>query len=254
MQNRKLIYCTLLACLLLPAALVGQRPEPMVAKETRVAPKANTLTAKEKKAGWVLLFDGQSTAGWTTTAGKEVPAGWAVKEGTLSTVKGVKGGDIITQDQFSDFELVLDYNLELGCNSGVKYFFTRYEKGGNLGLEYQILDDVLAEDNKKENHLAGSFYDVLPPVAAKKKVKAPGQWNTVRIVAQGQKVEHWLNGVKILEFTRCSEPFTAAVAQSKFSKTVPAFGTIGKGHILLQEHGGLVAFRNIKIRPMDNNQ
>jgi hypothetical protein len=240
----------LLALLMLPAALLGQKPKTVVAKETKAAPKANTLTEKEKKAGWELLFDGQSTAGWTTTGGQPVPAGWAVKDGTLTTVKGVKGGDIITQNQFSDFELMLDYNIEPGVNSGLKYFFTRYEKGGNLGMEYQILDDKLAEDNKKENHLAGSFYDVLPPVAAKKKVNAPGQWNTVRIVAKGKKVEHWLNGVKILEFTRGSEAFTAAVAQSKFSKAVPAFGTADKGHILLQEHGGVAAFRNIKIRPL----
>lgn len=249
MRDKKILYCMLLGLLMLPAALLGQKPRP-AASETKTAPKANTLTGKEKKAGWQLLFDGQSTAGWTTTGGQPVPAGWVVKDGTLTTVKGVKGGDIISQNQFSDFELMLDYNIGPGVNSGVKYFFTRYEKGGNLGMEYQILDDVLAEDNKKENHLAGSFYDVLPPVAAKKKVHAPGQWNTVRIVAKGKKVEHWLNGVKILEFTRGSEAFTAAVAQSKFSKTVPAFGTIDKGHILLQEHGGVAAFRNIKIRPL----
>jgi Domain of Unknown Function (DUF1080) len=243
-----------LACLLLPPTLSAQKQEAFVAKEKKPAAKANTLTAAEKKAGWMLLFDGQSTAGWTTTAGKEVPAGWAIKDGALTTVKDGKGGDIITQNQFSDFELQVDYNIEPACNSGVKYFFTRYEKGGNLGLEYQILDDKLAEDNKKENHLTGSFYDVLPPVAAKKKVNAPGQWNTLRIVAQGNKVEHWHNGIKILEFTRGSAPFTQAVAQSKFSQVVPAFGTVKQGHILLQEHGGVVAFRNIKIRPLTDNQ
>jgi hypothetical protein len=200
-----------LASLMLPAALFAQKPDARVPKAEKSASKANTLTAAEKMAGWMLLFDGQSTAGWTTTGGQAVPAGWAIKDGALTTVKGGKGGDIITQNQFSDFELVLDYNIEPACNSGVKYFFTRYEKGGNLGMEYQILDDQLAEDNKKENHLTGSFYDVLPPQAAKKKVNAPGMWNTLRIVAKGDKVEHWLNGGKILGFTRGSEPFTAAV-------------------------------------------
>jgi hypothetical protein len=240
----------LLAGLLLPAPLLAQKADGLVAKAKKGIPQANALTAKEKKAGWTLLFDGQSTAGWTTTGGQQVPAGWAVKDGTLNTLKGGKGGDIITQNQFSDFELVLDYNIEPACNSGVKYFYTKYEKGGNLGLEYQILDNELAEDNKIANHLAGSFYDVLPPQGPKMKVHAPGQWNTLRIIAKGKQVEHWLNGNKILEFTRGSAPFTAAVAQSKFSKTVPAFGTIDKGHILLQEHGGVVAFRNIKIKQL----
>ncbi|GAA4406222.1 hypothetical protein GCM10023187_25450 [Nibrella viscosa] len=214
------------------------------------AQKANTLTPKEKKAGWVLLFDGTSSNGWTTPGGKPVPAGWEVKDGLLIARKGAKGGDIISANQYADFDLMLDFNLEPGGNSGVKYFFTKYEKGGNLGMEYQILDDELAEDNKKENHLTGSFYDVIPPNAALKKVKAPGQWNTLRIVAKGRQVEHWLNGVKILEFTRGSQPFTEAVALSKFSKTVPAFGTVEKGHILLQEHGHEVSFKNIKIKPL----
>jgi hypothetical protein len=244
----KYLYCMALAGLMLPAVLFAQKPDGRSSKGGMAASQANTLTAAEKKSGWTLLFDGHSTAGWTTSRGQVVPEGWAIKDGALTTVKGAKGGDIITKDQFSDFELVLDYNIEPTCNSGVKYFYTRYEKGGNLGMEYQILDDQLAEDNKKENHLTGSFYDVLPPEAPKKKVNAPGKWNTLRIVAKGNKVEHWLNGGKILEFTRGSAPFTAAVAQSKFSDAVPAFGTAEKGHILLQEHGGVVAFRNIKIK------
>lgn len=215
-----------------------------------VAQPANALTSPEKKAGWVLLFDGGSTTGWTTTSGKPVPAGWVVENGTLTAKKGAKGGDIISANQYIDFDLRFDYNLEPEGNSGVKYFYTKYETGGNLGMEYQLLDDKLAEDNKQENHLTGSFYDVLPPDAATKKVHEPGQWNTVRIVAKGRHVEHWLNGVKILEFTRGSPAFTEAVAGSKFSKAVPAFGTIDKGHILLQEHGHAVLFRNIKINAL----
>lgn len=207
----------------------------------------NTLTAKEKKQGWVLLFDGTSTNGFTTPGGKPVPAGWEVKEGTLTAIKGGKGGDIITTGQYGDFELSVDYNIEPGCNSGIKYFYTKYEKGGNLGMEYQILDDALAEDNKLANHLVGSFYDVMPPAVSGKKVNPPGQWNTIRIVSKKGKVEHWLNGKKILSFTRGDAAFTAAVAKSKFSKAVPAFGTVEQGHILLQEHGGQVSFRNIKI-------
>lgn len=211
---------------------------------------ANNLSSKEKRKGWVLLFDGTTSTGWTTTNGKSVPAGWEVNNGTLSAIKGAKGGDIISAKEYSDFDLRVDYNIETGCNSGVKYFFTNYEKGGNLGMEFQILDDLEAEDNKKENHLTGSFYDVLSPLAPKKKVNPPGQWNTMRVVAKGKKVEHWLNGVKILEFTRGSKAYTDAIALSKFSKTSPLFGTVEKGHIMLQEHGGAVSFKNIKIKTL----
>ena len=212
---------------------------------------SNTLTPKEKKQGWVLLFDGVTSKGWTTTKGTSVPSGWEVSNGCISTKKGEKGGDIITVNQYSDFDFSLDYKIEPGCNSGVKYFFTKYETGGNLGLEYQIIDDVLGEDNKLANHLSGSFYDVLPPDVSKKKLNAPGEWNNIHIVSTGKKVEHWINGNKILEFTRGDKTYTDAVAKSKFSKTVPAFGMVEKGNILLQEHGGVVAFRNIKIRELN---
>lgn len=184
------------------------------------------LSQKEIKQGWTLLFDGVSTKGWITPTGKSVPSGWEVKNGCISTVKGGKGGDIITEGEYSDFDFSADFNIEPGCNSGIKYFYTKYETGGNLGMEYQIIDDVMGEDNKKENHLCGSFYDVLPVNANKKKVNAPGEWNTIRIISKGKKVEHWINGVKILEFTRGDKTYTDAVALSKFNKAVPAFGMV----------------------------
>src|SRR5450759_1600906 len=209
----------------------------------------NTLTSKEIKNGWVLLFDGTSTNGWTTTKGQPVPEGsWKIINGSINTVTEGKGGDIITVNEYSDFELSVDFKITPGCNSGIKYFFTTYESGGNLGCEYQIIDDKLGEDTKQANHLCGSLYDVLPPIESKKKVNSPGEWNTLRVVAKGKKVEHWMNGVNILEYTRGDQAFSDAVAKSKFSKTVPAFGTVEKGHIMLQYHGGLVAFRNIKIK------
>jgi len=209
----------------------------------------DTLTSKEIKNGWVLLFDGTSTNGWTTINGQPVPAGgWEIVNGCINTIIGGKGADIITVNEYSDFELSVDFKITPGCNSGIKYFFTTYESGGNLGCEYQIIDDKLGEDTKQANHLCGSLYDVLPPVESKKKVNSPGEWNTLRVVAKGKKVEHWMNGVNILEYTRGDQAFSDAVANSKFSKTVPAFGTVEKGHILLQYHGGLVAFRNIKIK------
>ncbi len=222
----------------------------MIATQFITAQTSNTLTPKEKKQGWVLLFDGVSSNGWTTSGGKPAPAGWEVKNGCISTLKGGKGGDLITAAEYSDFDFSVDYNIEPGCNSGIKYFYTKYETGGNLGMEYQILDDQLAEDNKKENHLCGSFYDVLPVVAGTKKVNPPGEWNTVRIVSKDKKAEHWINGVKILEFTRGDKTYTDGVALSKFNKAVPAFGMVAKGHILLQEHGGAVSFKNIKIKTL----
>jgi hypothetical protein len=214
------------------------------------AQKDNLLTPTERKEGWVLLFDGSSTQGWKTAGGAPVPAGWEVKSGTLSVRKGGKGGDIVSDGEFSDFDLKADFNIASEGNSGLKYFFTKYEQGGSLGFEYQILDDKLAEDNKKANHLTGSFYDVMQPDESKKKVNAPGQWNTLRIVAKGHHVEHYLNGVKILEFNRGDKVYTEAVALSKFSKAVPAFGSPEKGHILLQEHGAEVSFKNIKIKAL----
>ena len=229
--------------------LIGWLVISLLGTATAFSQSFNTLTPAEKKAGWVLLFDGVSTTGWTTTGGKPVPDGWATQNGTLTAKKGAKGGDIVSAGQYADFELSLDYDLAPEGNSGVKYFYTKYETGGNLGMEYQIIDDKLAEDNKKANHLTGSFYDVLP-VVVQKKVNEPGRWNTLRIVANGKRVEHWLNGVKLLEFVRGSPSFTEGVSASKFSKTVPAFGTVDKGHILLQEHGGEISFRNIKIKAL----
>jgi Domain of Unknown Function (DUF1080) len=207
----------------------------------------NELTRKEKKE-WKLLFDGVSLKEWTTVDGKPVPAGWQIGNGCVTIKKGSKAGDIISAGEYSDFELSIDYNIEPGCNSGVKYFFTNYKIGGNLGMEYQIIDDIAGEDTRQANHLCGSFYDVLAPDESGKKANPPGQWNNMRIVVKGMNVEHWLNGRRILAFTRGSESYLSAVSQSKFSKTSPVFGMVGKGHILLQEHGGQVSFKNIRIK------
>jgi hypothetical protein len=212
------------------------------------AQKLNELSRSEKRKGWVLLFDGTTANGWTTTGGKPVPAGWEIENGNLTAIAGAKGGDIITAKEYANFELIVDYRIDTACNSGIKYFFTKYDEGGNLGMEYQILDDELAEDNKKANHLAGSLYDILAPSKMMKKVNPMGVWNTVRIVSENDRVQHWLNGFKILEYNKTSKSFKDAVALSKFNKAVPAFGSVKKGHILLQEHGGQVSFRNIKIR------
>lgn len=208
----------------------------------------NKLTSEEKKDGWELLFNGNSFDGWTTTDNNPVPDGWKVIDGAITAIKDGNGGSIISSGEFSDFDLSVDYKIEPGVNSGVKYFFTKYENGGMLGMEYQIIDDKEGEDIHLANHLTGSFYDVLPPDESKKKINAPRQWNTLRVVSQGKNVEHWLNGVKILSYERGSDKYNNAVAKSKFNKTDPPFGMVEKGHIMLQEHGGVVSFKNIKIK------
>jgi hypothetical protein len=217
---------------------------------TVFAQKQNYLSKSSKKKGWTLLFDGETTKGWTTTSGAEVPAGWSVSNGVLTANADGNGGDIVTKTEYSDFELTLDYRVALTSNSGVKYFYTKYANGEELGLEYQILDDALAEDNKQDNHLTGALYDIIEPSKTFKKLNKPGEWNSIKIIAKGQSVEHYLNDYKLVSFSRDSKQFKDAVAASKFSKVSPAFGSVNKGQILLQEHGGEVSFRNIKIKKL----
>jgi hypothetical protein len=233
MRNMKSLFCFLIVSLMMPSAMFSQ--------------SVNKLTAKEKKEGWVLLFDGVDLNGWVTPAGTPPPTGWDIKNGILTKTAG-KHGDIRSVNEYSDFELVADYNITSGGNSGIKYFYHKYDKGGNLGMEYQILDDKLAEDNKYPTHLLGSFYDVMIPNESIKKANPPGEWNSIRIVSKGKHVEHWLNGVKILEFERGSQAFNEGVAKSKFSKAEPAFGMLEKGYILLTDHESVCSFRNIKLR------
>lgn len=214
--------------------------------------QVNTLTEKEQKQGWRLLFNGENLDGWTSV-GKETPPsqGWEIEDGILTVRKtgDKRGGDIITAEQYSDFELMVDFKITEGANSGIKYFFTRYEKGGWLGLEYQMLDDERHPDAKMGrdgNRLQAGLYDMFPPV--KKKENPPGEWNQARIVAKGTKVTHYLNGKEVLSFDRKSEAYRKAWELSKYNKSVPMFGDVKQGHILLQDHGDVVSFRNVKIR------
>jgi hypothetical protein len=218
-----------------------------------VIPQNNELTDKEIKEGWHLLFNGENLEGWTSV-GKESPplSGWNVENGILTVKKeGEKrGGDIITRTQYSDFDFKVEFRITEGANSGIKYFFTRYEKGGWLGLEYQILDDNNHPDAKmgrNGNRLQAGLYDMFPPDKSKKDSPI-GEWNEARIVAKGSKVTHYLNGKKVLSFDRKSKEYKEAVKQSKYKDCVPMFGDVKQGHILLQDHGNIVSFRNIKIR------
>lgn len=179
-----------------------------------------------------------------------------MKDGILFVLKsdgheGGVGGDIITVEEFANFELTVDFKISPGANSGIKYYVDAdLNKGGGsaIGLEYQLLDDERHPDAKagrNGNRTVASLYD-LYPASATKPVNPPGEWNTARIVSRGAHVEHWLNGVKVLEYTRFTGQFRKDVAESKY-KVWPGFGELREGHILLQDHGDEVYFRNIKI-------
>jgi hypothetical protein len=207
---------------------------------------ANQLTPEEKADGWKLIFDGRNTDGWRTFKQSSFPAkGWVVENGWLHCL-GNGGGDVITDAEFDDFELQWEWKLAPGGNSGVKYFITETRTAA-LGHEYQMIDDERAPDAKVpgSKHITASFYDVLKPTD-KLPLKPAGQINLSRILVRGNHVEHWLNGAKVVEYECGSETVKRAVAASKF-KTTAGFGHKIKGHILLQDHGSKVWFRNLKL-------
>lgn len=220
----------------------------------------NQLTDKEKKEGWKLLFDGQSMSQWKKPNSDSFPSrGWTVENGTVFIDNGggrQSGGDIITREQFDDFEFVSDFKLTEGANSGIKYSVHIYTPpvrslGAILGPEYQLLDDDKHPDAKagrEGNRKLGSLYDMLPSKTGTA-LRPIGEWNTVRIVSKGNHVEHWLNGTKVLEYDKTSDAYKNAFALSKF-KEVNGYGESAKGHLLLQDHGNKVFFKNIKIRKL----
>ncbi len=219
--------------------------------------KDNTLTKKEKKAGWVLLFDGQTSAGWMNARTKSFPAGgWEIRDGMLivdpeSRKQKGGGGDIVTVDKFRNFELKIDFMYTKGANSGIKYFIDIEANNGalaSIGCEYQVLDDRIHPDARagiNGNRALAGLYDLIPPKA--KIDNGENVWNTAKIVVNGNKVQHWLNGQITVEYERGTQAWKDLVATSKF-KTSPGFGEVQEGRILLQDHGDLVYFKNIKIR------
>ncbi len=204
----------------------------------------NTLSDAEKGAGWRLLFDGQTTAGWRNYGKPTISDGWKVQDGALTRVGA--GGDIITTDQFTNFELSIDWKIEPGGNSGI--FYRASEDSDAIywnAIEMQVLDDAKHPDGQSRLTSAGAAYDLYPSPAGH--VHAGGEWNTARLIITGNHVEHWLNGFKLLEYELGSADWNSKVAGSKF-KPHPRFGKNAEGHIGLQDHGNVVAYRNIKIR------
>ncbi len=211
----------------------------------------NQLSLEEQRAGWRLLFDGKTTQGWRGFRKTDFPTEtWVVHQGCLEkTATGTGdshgGGDIVTEDTFSDFDLRFEWRIAPGGNSGVKYFVTE-ERTDPIAHEYQVLDDERHPDAKVGPHRqTAAFYDVLPP-ARDKPLRPAGDWNQSRILVEGNHVEHWLNGRRVLEYELGSSAVKEAIARSKF-KGVAGFGTRIKGHILLQDHGDEVCYRSVKI-------
>ena len=211
----------------------------------------NTLTAAEKKAGWILLFDGHSLDGWRGYKRPDATdSRWKVVDGSLSLPahdgKDTHGQrDIITKDTFEQFELSIEWKVAPGSNSGIKYFVLE-DRDSAIGHEYQVIDDERHADAKIGPHRqTAAFYDVLP--ASDRPTKPAGEWNTTRIVVRGQTVEHWLNEKKVLQYELNSPALNAAIEKSKF-KGNERFGKRQNAHILLQDHGDQVWFRSIKIR------
>lgn len=212
----------------------------------------------ETNRGWEILFNGEKPASkWRSVKNAKFPSkGWKVVDGNLVITSGGKGGDIITREKYSDFELVFDYKLSDSANTGVKYLVnTLQDSNGRKvlnGPEFQLIDDYKHEsviDNKSPETSTGSLYLLYAPVG--KQLNGPGEWNSVRIIVRGNRVEHWLNGKKIVDYNRGSSDFRKRVSETKF-KEFKDYGEAESGHILLQDHKDQAYFRNIKIRRLES--
>lgn len=217
----------------------------------------NTLSSAEKAQGWKMLFDGKTTNGWKAAGQDNFPSeGWKVEDGTMMAIastkeKPVKGTDIVTDEKFSAFELQFEFNFAEGANSGVKYLTGN--GGPSIGLEYQVLDDKKHPDAKMGvvgNRTMASLYDLIPADKQDRFVKPAGQWNIARIIVYpDNRIEHWLNGMKVVEYVRGSNIYKALVARSKYAE-FKDFGMAKEAPIMLQYHNDEVKFRSLKIRKL----
>ncbi len=226
----------------------------------------NSLTEEEGASGWALLFDGRTFEGWRGIGQSDIPQGhWVIEDGAIKKVPGgevprqadgqpTQGGDLMTVATFEGFELSLEWKISPGGNSGIKYNVSEEISMANpppqaaIGFEYQIIDDETHPDaGNAPSRTAAALYDLIAPKG--KGLKPVGEFNEARIVFQGRHGEHWLNGVKVLEYDLDTPQFAGLLAASKY-RDIPGFAERRSGHIVLQDHGDAVWFRNIKIRPL----
>ena len=207
----------------------------------------NSLSDEQKAKGWRMLFNGKNLDGWTTyPKGGKIGTAWQIKDGILIKIAGQKGGNIMTKETFTDFDLNWNWRVQKKGNNGIKYMIMAKRKA-TIGHEYQMIDDINYADGKgKPKSLTASFYDVLPP-NTKGQIKPPGEWNHSRIFVLGDTVEHWLNGKMVLQYKLGSKEVLDAVQNSKFKKH-SGFGNKQTGHILLTDHKDQCGFKNIRIR------
>ena len=234
---------TIAALVLLPLSCKAQSQPPQPPPSSTNAAQ-NILTEAEQTAGWRLLFDGRTTAGWRNYGKQTISDGWVVQDGALTRTGA--GGDIISNDEFKNFELSIDWKIEPGGNSGI--FYRASEEKDEIywnAVEMQVLDDAKHPDGQNPLQCAGAAYDLY--AAPRGHVNPGGEWNTARLVVNGNHVEHWLNGFKMVEYELGNTDWNSKVAGSKF-RPHPKFGKNTQGHIGLQDHGNVVAYRNIKIR------
>jgi 3-keto-disaccharide hydrolase len=234
----------LVALALSGACSSAQEALPQTEIATTVAERTNTLSAEEREAGWELLFDGSTMNGWRGYNRDDLSGGWDAQDGMLTRTG--EGGDIITERQFSDFELTVEWRVETSGNSGIFYRVAEGEERiYHSAPEMQVLDDGGHRDGQDPLTSAGANYGLH--AAPRGVVNAAGEWNVARIVVEGSHVEHWLNGERMVEYDLGSPEWEELVANSKFGEW-PAYGRAERGHIGLQDHGDPVWYRNMKIR------
>lgn len=240
-----------LACLI-PAVTIAQGDVPAGGPMGVVHMTAGEISRADRAAGWRALFDGVSTKGWRGYRQEAFPAkGWSVgDDGTLRSAAGGGGGDILSAEQFGDFELALEFKTTPKANSGVMYRVTeKHDTPWQTGPEFQVLDDAGHGAKPTDAHAAGALYDLAAP-AEGKILHSAGEWNHVRIRIRNGVVQHWLNDRKVVECRIDDEAWKAKIAGSKFG-VYEGFGVQPKGHIALQDHGDEVWYRNIVVRDLD---